>query len=358
MTNRILVINLGSTSTKVAVYDEEQLVWESKISHSMSELANFPSIVSQKEYRHDLILSALKTANIELGSLSAISARGGLLKSLISGTYSINQTMVDSLINTTRGEHPSNLCAVIAYDLGKKLGIPSYIVDPVSIDEMEDIARISGMAEIERTSIFHALNHKAIGRQVALDHQTKYEQLNLIIAHLGSGISVACHRKGRVIDVNNGLDGDGPMSIERSGTVPIGPLYQLCFSGKYSYEEIRQKNYGKGGVVSYLHTNDAREILKRIENGDTYAKLIFDAMIYQLAKEIGACATVLKGHVDYIVLTGGLAYSEYVVKEVKERVIFIAPLLVYPGENEMLSLAQGVLRVLKKEEVAKEFIAD
>lgn len=358
MNYRILVINLGSTSTKAAVFENEQLIWESKIEHSIKELTSFPSIVSQKEYRQELILFALKNGNIELNSLSAIAARGGLLKPLISGTYRINQSMVDALINTKRGEHASNLCAIIAFDLGNQQGIPSYIVDPVSVDELEDVARISGMAEIERTSIFHALNHKAIGRRVAFDHQTKYEQLNLIIAHLGSGISVACHQKGRVIDVNNGLDGDGPMSIERSGCVPMGPFYKMCFSGKYTLEEITQKNYGKGGVVSYLHTNDAREILKRIEQKDAYAKLIFDAMIYQLAKEIGGCATVFKGNVDYIVLTGGLAYSDYLVKEVKERVTFIAPLLVYPGENEMLALAQGVLRVLKKEEVVREFIAD
>lgn len=358
MTYRTLVINLGSTSSKVAVYEEIQLMWESKISHSMNELAVFPSIISQKEYRQNLIMSALRAASIELASLSAIAARGGLLKPLISGTYTINQAMVDALMNTTRGEHASNLCAVIAFDLGKQQGIPSYIVDPVCVDEMEDIARISGMADIERTSIFHALNHKAIGRRVAFDYHTEYDRLNLIIAHLGSGISVACHHKGRVIDVNNGLDGDGPMSMERSGSVPMGPLYKMCFSGKYTLDEIRQKNYGQGGIVSYLHINDAREIIKRIEQGDIYAKLIFNAMIYQLAKEIGACATVFKGNVDYIVLTGGLAHSEYLVQEVKERIAFIAPLLVYPGENEMLSLAQGVLRVLKKEEIAKEFIAD
>lgn len=356
MKYRILVINPGSTSTKIAVYDDEQLFWEKNISHSASELAPFSNIVAQKDFRQEIILKELKEAGIELESLSAIAGRGGMLKPLTSGTYKVNKTMVDFLTNTPRGEHASNLGAIISYDLGNKLNIPAYIVDPVVVDEMEDIARISGMEGIERTSVFHALNHKAVARRVAKDHNTKYEELNLIVAHLGGGISVACHKKGRVVDVNNALDGDGPMSPERSGSVPLGPLYKMCFSGKYTLDEIRKKNYGKGGIVSYLGINDAREIIKRIDAGDTYAKLIFDAMIYQIAKEIGSCATVLKGQVDYIVLTGGLAYSQYLVDTIKESVSFIAPVLVYPGENEMLSLAQGILRVLKNEEEAKEFI--
>lgn len=355
MNFRILVINPGSTSTKAAVYDNENLFWEHKLDHSSSELAEFSSIICQKDYRKRLVLEALKNSKIELNTISAIAARGGLLGPLPSGTYVVNKVMVDYLKKALGGEHASNLGAVIGYDLSNELGIPSYIVDPVCVDELEDIARVSGMAEIERTSIFHALNHKAIARRVANDHNSEYNKLNMIIAHLGGGISVACHYKGRVIDVNNALDGDGPMSPERSGSVPIGPLIKMCYSGKYSYKEVKVKNCGKGGIVSYLGTNDVREVLKRIEDGDNHSKLILDAMIYQIAKEIGACSTVFKGKVDYIVLTGGLAHSKYLVDKIKERVEFIAPLLVYPGENEMLSLTQGVLRVLKNEEIAKDY---
>jgi butyrate kinase len=355
MAHKILVINPGSTSTKIAVYENEILLWESKINHSSDEISTFPTVISQKEYRKDLIITALKNASIELESLTAIAARGGMLKPLVSGTYIINKTMVDYLTNAIRSEHASNLGAVIAFELSNELNIPSYIVDPVSVDEMEDIARISGMKDIERTSIFHALNHKATARQAAKDNNTQYEKLNLIVAHLGGGISVACHHKGRVIDVNNALDGEGPMSPERSGSVPLGPLYKMCFSGKYTYNEIKQKHIGKGGIVSYLGTNDAKEIIVRVRTGDSYAKLIIDAMVYQIAKEIGACATVFKGNVDFIVLTGGLAFSDYVVNELKDRVNFIAPVLTYPGEREMLALAQGVLRVLRKEEIAKEY---
>ncbi|HOE77713.1 MAG TPA: butyrate kinase [Bacilli bacterium] len=358
MSYRILVINPGSTSTKTAVYEDDELIWESKISHNVDEIAPFPTVYSQKDFRMNLIISELEKAGIGLNSLDAITARGGMLKPLESGTYSVNREMVDYLKEAKRGEHASNLGAVIAFDLGNQLGIPSFIVDPVSVDEMEPIARISGMADIERTCIFHALNQKAIARQVAEEKNTEYEKLNLIVAHLGGGISVACHQKGRVIDVNNALDGEGPMSTERSGTVPLGPLYRMCFSGKYTLEEIKRKNYGQGGIVSYLGTNDAREIVKMIAQGDEYAKLIFDAMIYQIAKEIGACATVFKGKVDYIVLTGGLAYREYLVKELTERVQFLAPVLVYPGENEMLALVKGALRVLKGEESAKVFTTD
>lgn len=355
MNNRILVINPGSTSTKIAVYDDETMIWECKINHHSDEVATFPTIISQKDYRKNLIIESLQHANIDIKSLTAIAARGGLLKPLTSGTYQVNQVMVDYLTNNVRLEHASNLGAVIAFELSNELNISSYIVDPVTVDELEDVARISGMKEIERTSVFHALNHKAIARQVAKDNNTEYNKLNLIVAHLGGGISVACHYKGRVIDVNNALDGEGPMSPERSGTVPLGPSYKMCFSGQYTYNDIKQKHIGKGGIVSYLGSNDAKEIIERVRSGDSYAKLIIDAMVYQIAKEIGACATVFKGEVDFIVLTGGLAYSDYLVNAITERVNFIAPVLTYPGEHEMLALAQGVLRVLRKEEIAKEY---
>jgi butyrate kinase len=263
--------------------------------------------------------------------------------------------MVEHLKQAHNGEHASNLGVIIADDIAKEYGIPAFTVDPVSVDEMDPIARISGMPQIERQSFFHALNHKAVGRKAATDHGKIYSELNLIIAHLGGGISVAVHRKGRVIDVNESLEGDGPMTPERSGGVPLGQLYRMCFSGKCTLEEIIRINHGFGGLTAYLGTNNAKEIVSRIQNGDSYAKLIYDAMIYQIAKEIGACATVLKGDIDYIVLTGGLVYESYLVKELRERVSFLGEVLLYPGEQEMLALAEGALRILNHEELEKNY---
>jgi butyrate kinase len=355
MEKYVLVINPGSTSTKIAIFKNGDVVLEEKISHSSEEILSFPSIASQFQFRKDLIIKTLQKNNFNTAKLNAICGRGGMLHSLTSGTYIVNEKMVQDLNEAKRGEHASNLGALIAFDMAKDLNIPAFIVDPVSVDEMEPIARISGISLIERSCIFHALNHKAIARLVAKDKGKSYGDLNMIIAHLGGGISVAVHKEGRVIDVNNALDGDGPMSPERSGTVPLGPLYKMCFSNQYSLKDIKTMNYGKGGLVSYLGTNNALEVVGRIKNGDEYAKLIYDAMIYQIAKEIGACATVLKGKVDYIVLTGGLAYEPYLIKELTERVNFISEVLVYPGENELLSLAQGALRVLNNEEDAKVY---
>jgi butyrate kinase len=351
----ILVINPGSTSTKIAIFEDELMIYDYKINHPTELIQQFPTIASQFKFRRDLILEELKKSNFDLKKLSAICGRGGMLRSLTSGTYIVNDTMVKDINEAKRGEHASNLGALIALDIANDYNIPAYIVDPVAVDEMEDIARISGMAEIERSCIFHALNHKAIARKAAKDKGKNYQDLNLIVAHLGGGVSVAVHKLGRVIDVNNALDGDGPMSPERSGTVPMGPLYKMCFSGKYTLQDIIRMNYGKGGLASYLGTNDASEVAKRIKEGDKKAKLIYDAMIYQIAKEIGSCSTVLYGDIDYIVLTGGLAYEPYAVENITKRVSFLAEVLVYPGENELLSLAQGALRVLNGEEQAKTY---
>ncbi len=353
--NLILVINPGSTSTKIAIFDGEKLLFERKISHPSEEIQRFPNVASQFDFRKEVILKTLEEFHFDISTLQAVCGRGGMLRPMQSGTYLVNETMLSDLRLAKRGEHASNLGALLAFEIGNNLKIPSFIVDPVAVDEMEEIARISGMPLIHRNCIFHALNHKAIGRQAAKDKGIRYEGLNMIVVHLGGGISVAAHHHGRVIDVNDALDGDGPMSPERSGGVPIGQLYAMCFSGKYTLEDIKRMNYGNGGLAGYLGTNDAREVVKRIEQGDEYAKLIFDAMIYQIAKEIGACATVLKGEVDCIVLTGGLAYGKYLVSHLIERVSFISEVLVYPGENEMLSLAQGALRVLLGQESPKVY---
>lgn len=351
----ILVINPGSTSTKFAVYNNEVQVFEEKLTHDIDELAKYKTIIDQIDFRKDLILSKLQEINFDLNKLCCICGRGGLLKPIPSGTYLVSEEMLNDLKHLKYGQHASNLGALIACLIAKPLNIPSFIVDPVTVDEYEPIARISGMPMIERVSIFHALNQKAIAKAVAKDQKRKYEDLNLLVVHMGGGISIGAHYQGRVIDVNSALDGDGPMTPERSGSVPIGPLTKLCFSGKYTYEELRNLNYGRGGLSAYLKTNDARIIGKRIQDGDTYAKEIFDAMIYQIAKEIGAYATVLKGKVDFIVLTGGLAYQKYLIEELTSRVSFIAKILIYPGEDELLALAQGALRVINGEETAKNY---
>ncbi|MBE3035902.1 MAG: butyrate kinase [Candidatus Atribacteria bacterium] len=350
---KILVINPGSTSTKVALFSNEQLLFENKIEHSSKELSNFNKIIDQYHFRQDIILSFLKEKGINLSTLNAVVGRGGLLKPIASGTYRINEKMLEDLRRGVMGEHASNLGGLLAYGIAENLSIPSYIVDPVVIDEMKPVARISGMPEIPRISILHALNQKAVARKAALDLGKKYEKLNFIIAHLGGGISVGIHCKGKVIDVNNALNGEGPFTPERSGEVPVGGLVELCFSGKFTKDEMMKKIKGKGGLVAYLNTNDVREVVKMIKHGDKKAKLILEAMAYQVAKEIGAGATVLKGQIDAIILTGGIAYNNEFVNMVRDRVSFLSLVMVYPGEEEMLSLCEGALRVLKGEEVEK-----
>jgi len=350
---KILVINPGSTSTKVALFSNEQLLFDKKIEHSNKELVNFNKIINQYHFRQDIILNFLKDKGIDLSTLNAVVGRGGLLKPIASGTYRINEKMIDDLREGIKGEHASNLGGLLAHGIAEKLSIPSYIVDPVVIDEMKPVARISGMPEIPRVSILHALNQKAVARKAALDLGKKYEKLNFIIAHLGGGISVGIHCKGNVVDVNNALDGEGPFTPERSGGVPVGALVELCFSGKFTKDEIKKKIKGKGGLVAYLNTNDVREVIKRIKQGDKRASLILEAMAYQVAKEIGAAATILKGQIDAIILTGGIAYANEFVNMIRDRVSFISLVMVYPGEEEMLALCEGALRVLKGEEVEK-----
>ena len=352
---RILAINPGSTSTKIAVYDNDQEVFETTLRHSTEEIEAYNTIFDQYDFRKKVILDALDDNSINLSKLSAVVGRGGLLKPIEGGTYEVDDKLLDDLKVGVLGEHASNLGGVLAYEIASNLNIPSYIVDPVVVDELDDIARISGMPEIERKSIFHALNQKAVARRLAEDLNKSYESLNLIVAHLGGGISVGAHKNGRVVEVNNALDGDGPFSPERSGGVPIGDLAKLCFSGKYSHPEIKKMIKGNGGLNAYLGTNDGRDVLKMIENGDQKAELVFKAMAYQVAKEIGACAAVLKGKVDGIILTGGLAYGKDLVSWIESSVDFISKVYVYPGEDEMKALAEGGLRVLEGKESAKKY---
>lgn len=352
---RILTINPGSTSTKIAIFDDEKPVFEEVLRHPSDEIGKFETIFDQYEFRKNIILETLNEKGINLTKLAAVVGRGGLLKPIAGGTYRVDKKMIEDLKVGVLGEHASNLGGVLAYEIADQLNIDSFIVDPVVVDEMHDIARVSGMPEIERKSIFHALNQKAVARRAAKDLGKSYNEMNLIVAHLGGGVSVGAHENGQVIDVNNALDGEGPFSPERSGGLPVGDLAKLCFSGKYTHKEIKKLITGKGGLVAYLDTSDGREVEKMIKAGDKKAEIVYKAMAYQVAKEIGSAAAVLKGKVDGIVLTGGIAYDKMFVKWIEDRVSFISKVLVYPGEDEMIALAQGGLRVLNGEEDAKSY---
>lgn len=354
MPYKILTINPGSTSTKIAVFDDETELFSATIRHSAEEIGNFPTIASQFQYRKDTISSELESAGFDLRSFHIIVGRGGLVKPIESGIYEVTETLAHDLEHPVLGEHASNLGGLIARDLVREIpGAKAYIADPVVVDELAPIARISGHPAFKRVSIFHALNQKMIGRTYARQNGKKYEELNLIIAHLGGGISVGAHCRGKVTDVNNALDGEGPFSPERSGGLPASALVEICFSGK-SKNEIQKMLKGHGGVVAYLHTNDIREVAEKSQQNPEYA-LILQAMCYQVAKEIGAMATVLDGQVDAILLTGGIAFSERVTAYITEKVKFIAPVKIYPGEDEMRALALNGLMVLRGEITPKTY---
>ncbi|MDZ7372570.1 MAG: butyrate kinase [candidate division KSB1 bacterium] len=353
---QILVINPGSTSTKLSVFRGREEIHSETLYHSAEELARFPRVTDQYPLRVRVIEESLARNGFEQDGFDAIVARGGLLHPLEGGTYRINEKMVQELLEARYGEHASNLGAIIAWNLSRKRGIPAFIVDPVVVDEMEEIARLSGLPELPRKSIFHALNQKAVDRKAAEKLGKKYNEVNVIVAHMGGGITVGLHRQGRVVDVNNGLDGEGPYTPERTGSLPVGDLIRLCFSGKYTREEMLRKNKGQGGVVAYLGTNDMREVERRALAGDPWWRLVYEGMAYQVAKEIGALSTVVAGKVDAIVLTGGVAHSELFVGWIRDRVSFLAPVFVFPGEMEMEALALGAYRVLIGEEQAKEYV--
>lgn len=346
---RILVINPGATSTKFAVYDGEILVFKKTIEHPTEDISIFTKVIDQYEYRLRLVLQQLEKENIDILTFKAVVGRGGILKPLKGGTYGITQEMVDDLWEAKRGEHASNLGAVMAYGLAEILKIPSYIVDPVSVDEMEPVARISGLPDLPRSSLSHALNSKAVARKVANQLGKSYNEMNLIVAHLGTGISVTPHKMGRMIDVNNAKE-EGPISPDRCGGLPVGQFLRLAFSGKYTFNELKEILNCKGGMFAYLGTADIRKAFAMADSGDVQAGIVLDAISYQVAKEIGGMATVLSGNVECIILTGGIAYSERIVNEIKKRVQFIAPIIVVPGEEELEALAFGAIRVLRGQE--------
>jgi len=352
---KILAINPGSTSTKIALYENEKAIFTKSLSHLAEEVRKYNKIIDQFEFRKQIILDAVQEYGVNLYEISAIVGRGGNMKPVQGGTYEVNAAMLEDLKIGVMGQHASNLGGLLAYAIANELGIASYTVDPVVVDEFEECARVSGMPGIKRKSKDHPLNQKAAARLAAKELGGLYPDFNFIVAHLGGGISIGVHKKGRIIDVNNCLDGDGPFSPERAGGLPVGSLVDLCFSGEFTKEEIKKKITGNGGLVAYLGTNDTREVQRRIKEGDQYAKLIYEAMAYQISKEIGAAATVLKGSVDAIILTGGIAYDTEFISWIAERVKFIAPIKVVPGENEMEALVQGVLRVLNGEEELKVY---
>lgn len=355
MAYKILILNPGSTSTKIGVFEDETQLFEETLRHSTEEIAKYNSIVDQKDFRKEVILNVLKEKNFDIQSLDVVVGRGGLLKPIPGGTYAITDDLIHDLEVGVQGQHASNLGGILAKEIADEIGVPSYIVDPVVVDEMEPVARLSGVPELPRTSIFHALNQKAVAKRYAKETNTSYSDLNLIVVHMGGGVSVGAHKAGKVIDVFNALDGDGAFSPERAGAVPVGALVKMCFSGKYTEKEVYKKLVGNGGFNGYVGTNDMRELVKRIENGDQEAKAVYDAFVYQISKNIGSMSAVLKGKVDQIILTGGIAYNEGVVNAIKEHVGFIAPFTVYGGEDELLALAQGALHVLNGDEKAMEY---
>ncbi|QHM20128.1 Butyrate kinase 2 [Bacillus subtilis] len=352
---RILTINPGSTSTKIGVFHNERSIFEKTLRHNIEELQRFDRIIDQYEFRKNHILETLHEQGINISKFDAVCARGGLLRPIEGGTYVVNDEMIEDLKSGYAGQHASNLGGIIAREIADGLNIPSYIVDPVVVDEMSVLAKVSGMPEIERKSIFHALNQKAVARKAAASLGKRYENMKMIITHMGGGITIGVHDCGRVVDVNNGLHGEGPFSPERAGTVPAGDLVDLCFSGEYTKEEIMKKLVGTGGLLGYLGTNDAVKVEQMIQGGDEKARFIYDAMAYQVAKEIGAASAALKGEVEAIVLTGGLAYGKSFVSAIRSYIDWISDVLVYPGENELQSLAQGALRVLLGEEQSKQY---
>lgn len=348
----ILAINPGSTSTKVSVFQGLEEIKSQKLEMNLEELKQFDTIIDQYHFRQDIIENWLKDEGLDKTLIKAVVGRGGLLRPMPSGTYVVTDAMIEDLKIGIQGQHASNLGGILAKGIGDELGVPSYIVDPVAVDEFIEVARISGLKEIPRKSLVHALNIKAVCHRYAKETNQNLEDINLIVAHLGGGISVAPILGGKIIDVNN-ANHMGPFSPERAGGLPVGDVVKMCFSGEYTEAQMKRLIQGEGGMMSYLGTFDGREVMKRIEDGDEYAKLIYDAMAYQIGKEIGSLGPVLKGDVKGIIITGGLAYSSYLVEYIKDMVDFIAPITVYPGEDEMDALNRGVLRVLEGEEKVK-----
>ncbi len=354
MSIKSLIINPGSTSTKIGVFEDETLLFEETLRHSTEEISQYATIADQKDFRKKIITDLLENKGFDVKSLNVVVGRGGMLKPIPGGTYAVTDELLADLKVGKQGQHASNLGGILAREIADSIGVPSYIVDPVVVDELMPIARYSGVPELPRKSVFHALNQKAVAKRYAKEQGVPYESLNLIVVHMGGGVSVGAHEKGMIVDVFNALDGDGAFSPERAGGVPSGDLIKMCFSGKYTEKEVYSKIVGKGGFNAYLGTNDMRDVVKKAET-DTFAAEVKDAFTFQVAKDMGSMACVLKGKVDQIIITGGIAYNACVIDALKERAGFIAPFTVYPGEDELLALAQGAIRVMTGEEKVMEY---
>jgi len=355
MSIKSLIINPGSTSTKIGVFEDETLLFEETLRHTTEEISQYASIADQKDFRKKIITDLLEKKEFDIKSLNVVVGRGGMLKPIPGGTYAVTDELLADLVVGKQGQHASNLGGILAREIGDSIGVPSFIVDPVVVDELMPIARYSGVPELPRKSVFHALNQKAVAKRYAKEQGVPYESLNLIVVHMGGGVSVGAHEKGMIVDVFNALDGDGAFSPERAGGVPSGALIKMCFSGEYTEKEVYSKIVGKGGFNAYLGTNDMRDVMKKVSEGDEKAAEMVDAFTFQVAKDMGSMACVLKGKVDQIIVTGGIAYNAPVIDALKERAGFIAPFTVYPGEDELLALTQGALRVLNGEEKAMEY---
>lgn len=355
---RVLVINPKSTTTLISVFQNEICIFKQMVNHQKDSESDETEIISNIQLRKSDILAVLSSTNINLSKLTAVSSNGGILAPIEGGTYLINEWMITDLLNDLNGKHASNLGGIIAYEIAKGLNIPAYIVDPPVVDELSDIAKFSGFPKLERKSIFHALNQKFVARKAASEINKEYEKANLIVAHLGNGITIGAHQHGKVIDVNNGLHGDGPFSLERTGTIPLEGLISLCFSGDYTKESMMQTITYRGGLKAYLHTKNVANIEKRIQENDAYAESVFDAMSYQIAKELGSMAVVLEGIVDGIVLTGELANSKLLTAFIIAKVAWIADVYIYPGEYDVQALNEGTLRVLREQEQPKQYIVN
>jgi butyrate kinase len=351
--NCVLSINPGSTSTKLGLYTRQGAVWVKTIRHGDEELTRFGGrpMIARLEYRAEMIAKVLEESGYQSAAIAGVAGRGGLLPPMTCGTYVVDDAMVEELRLARRGEHASNLGALLALKFAQAAGVGAYIVDPVTADEWQACARLSGSPLIERSAIGHVLNTRAVARRYAQEENRPYDSLQLIVAHMGSGITVSAHRQGRMID-NNTID-EGPFGPDRTGNLPVRALIKLCYSGRYAHKELDHKVFGDGGLFAYLGTRSLEEVERRIEAGDAQSALVFDAMVYQIAKEAGAMAAVLEGKVDAVLLTGGMAHSERIVHGLRRSLGWIAPIRVYPGEDELQALAEGVFRVLDGEEQAK-----
>lgn len=353
----VLVVNPGSTSTKIAVFEGMTRLFDHSISHSAESLAAYATIAAQFEFRRTAVLGALESRGFDLSGLGAVVGRGGLLHPIPGGVYLVNEAMLSDIRAAKYGEHASNLGALIAEDIARPLGIPAFIADPVVVDELSDLARVSGHKLFSRISIFHALNQKAVARRFASERGRRYEDVTVIVAHMGGGVSVGLHRNGNVVDVNQALNGEGPFSPERSGTLPMNQLVKLCFSGKYTEKQVMKILAGEGGMVSFIGSNDMRDAERLYKAGDPVGTLYFRAFIYQVGKAVGALGAAAHGKVDGIILTGGIAYDAEVCAGISSMCSFIAPVVAYPGEGELDALAQAGLAALSGQAEIQEYRA-